>query len=59
MISLFSIISILLSDNFFPSPYDKELNIGKQIALWQILVGLGILFNKKDYSILDKKKNAL
>lgn len=46
-ISALSIAGILLFDYFFPTPHDKELNIGKQIAIWQVLVGLGIIANEK------------
>ncbi len=47
LISLFSVISLLLFDNFFPKPHDKELNIGRQIAIWQVLVGVCILATEK------------
>ena len=46
-ITILSIISILLWDYFFPNPSDKESNIGEQIAVWQIIVGIGILLNQK------------
>lgn len=45
-ISVLSIVAVLLGDYFFPNPHEKELNIGKQIALWEILVGLGVVTNK-------------
>ena len=43
---MLSIVAVLLGDYFFPNPHEKELNIGKQIALWEILVGLGVVTNK-------------
>lgn len=42
-----SIISFLLGDSLFPHSHEKELNIGKQVAIWQILVGFGLLLNHK------------
>ena len=42
-----SMTALLLGDYLFPNPADKELNIGKQIAIWEILVGVGLILNKK------------
>jgi hypothetical protein len=35
------------------NPHDKELNIGKQIAVWQVLVGLCIVANEKKSAIIS------
>jgi hypothetical protein len=51
-----SICAILLFDQLFPMPNAKELNIGKQIAIWQIVVGLGILIHKKE--VVNKNPQA-
>lgn len=46
-------------DQLFPMPHDKELNIGKQVAIWEILVGLGILANRKVKPTIDLNENSL
>lgn len=45
-ISILSIIIILANDYFFPNSADKEQYFGEQIAIWQIIVGIGMLLNK-------------
>lgn len=46
-VTVLSVIAVLLGDFFFPNPHDKELNIGKQVAIWEILVGLCLVANRK------------
>jgi magnesium-transporting ATPase (P-type) len=65
-ITSLSIAALLIGDNIFPDPHNKELNLGKLIAIWQILVGLGILTNRKvklsinlNENSFDENKNAL
>ncbi len=48
IVTLLSITAILLGDFLFPSPHGKELNTGKQIAIWETLVGIGLILNKKE-----------
>jgi len=50
MICCLSIFSMLIGNYIFHSPHDKEFNIGKIIAIWQILVGSGILISRKETS---------
>jgi hypothetical protein len=42
-----SVIALILGDYFYPYPNDKEENIGKLIAFWEIIVGLALLVNTK------------
>lgn len=49
-IVLLSILAILLGDYFFPHPANKDLNFGAQIAIWQIIVGFGIVILSKNNS---------
>lgn len=43
-----SIIAVLLFDYLYSNPHDKELNIGKQVLIWNILIILGLTVNSKD-----------
>ncbi len=43
-----SIIAALIFDYLYPNPHDKELNIGKQIMIWDILIILGLTVNSQD-----------
>ena len=36
------LVSTLTSDYLFPTPHSKELNFGKMILIWEILIGLGL-----------------
>jgi hypothetical protein len=47
MITL-SVIAALIFDYFYPNPHDKELNIGKQLMIWNILIILGLTVNSRD-----------
>jgi len=46
MITL-SIVAALIFDYLFPNPHEKELNIGKQVLIWNILIILGLTINSK------------
>jgi hypothetical protein len=46
MITL-SVIAALIFDYFYPNPHDKELNIGKQLMIWNILIILGLSVNSQ------------
>jgi len=48
MICCLSIFSMLIANYIFDSPQDKELNLGKIIAIWQMIVGSGILISRKE-----------
>lgn len=50
MICSLSIFSMLIGNYFFHRPNDKGFNIGKIIAIWQILFGSGILISRKETS---------
>ncbi len=44
------LISALTCDYLFPTPHSKELNFGKMILIWEILIGLGLtIFVKFDW----------
>ena len=43
-----SILACLIFDYYYPFPHEKELHIGKQILIWNILVGIGLTFNNKE-----------
>lgn len=55
IVTTVSLIAVLFGDFLFPNPHDKELNIGKQIAIWEILVGLGLILNKKEKTSAKKQ----
>jgi len=50
VICCLSVFSMLICDYIFDRPKDKELNLGKIIAIWQMMVGLGILIGRKETS---------
>lgn len=54
IITALSLIAVLFGDFLFPNPLDKELNIGKQIAIWELLVGLGLILNRKEKTPANK-----
>ncbi len=58
IVTVLSITAVLLGDYLFPNPADKEINIGKQIAIWEVLVGLGLILNKKEKTPAKKDKKA-
>jgi len=56
VIIVFGIISTLICDYFFPTPHSKELNLGKMIFIWELLVGLGlIIFTKFEWMTNQEK----
>jgi hypothetical protein len=44
-IILLSILACLIFDYYYPNPNDKELHIGRQILIWNILIGTGLTVN--------------
>jgi len=42
---LLSIFAYLIFDYYYPNPNDKELHIGRQILIWNILIGTGLTVN--------------
>jgi len=52
------ITSTLLCDYLFLEPNSKELNLGKMILIWEILVGLGLtIFVEFDWNNKNESKN--
>jgi len=39
---ILGLISTLTCDYLFPTPHSKELNLGKMILIWEVLIGLGL-----------------
>ena len=44
-IILLSILACMIFDYYYPNPNDKELHIGRQILIWNILIGTGLTVN--------------
>jgi hypothetical protein len=44
-IILLSILACLIFDYYYPNPNDKELHIGRQILIWNVLIGIGLTVN--------------
>ena len=44
-IILLSILAGMIFDYYYPNPNDKELHIGRQILIWNILIGTGLTVN--------------
>ena len=42
LIVILGIIGTMTCDYLFLTPHSKELNIGKMISIWEILIGLGL-----------------
>ncbi|MEN2413377.1 hypothetical protein [Flavobacterium mesophilum] len=42
-----SILACLIFNFYYPNLDDKALNIGKQIFIWNVLVGIGLTLNKE------------
>jgi hypothetical protein len=59
LIVILGIIATLTCEYLFLTPRSKELNIGKMVSIWEILIGLGLTFfvkfdwMEKDY-VLEK-----
>ncbi len=50
IVIIFGVLSALIGDTLFLEPHSKELNFGKMISIWEILVGLGLtIFTKFEY----------
>ena len=43
-----SIIAALIFNYLYPNPHDKELNVGKQVLIWNVLIGLGLTVNNNN-----------
>jgi uncharacterized oligopeptide transporter (OPT) family protein len=44
VVIILGVTSLLICDRLFFTPNSKELNIGKMICIWEILVGFGLMF---------------
>jgi hypothetical protein len=50
IIIILGVFGSLVGDRLFLTPHDKELNFGKMISIWEILIGLGLtIFAKFDW----------
>ena len=56
-IVLLSVLACLIFDYYYPMPNDKELHIGMQILIWNVLIGLGLTVNNKQ-ALTAAKKNG-
>ena len=56
LIIILGLISTLTCDYLFLTPHFKELNLGKMIFIWELLVGLGlIIFTKFEWMTNQEK----
>lgn len=57
IIALLGIISALIGDYLFLKPHSKELNFGKMIVIWEVIIGLGLVLCVRFDWMPEESKN--